>query len=376
MGCIVKQNLIIITNIIPHYNLSFYSRLTSEVKNEYNVTIIADQVSESEIFVKNEGEGKINVVNLPFLKGHRFIYRKGLISALRQLSPDKVVVYGNPRDMSVWLALIYLNLTSKWVAVYGMFHRVGGGNRLSRAAYKIFDILSCKLFTYSRRGAITLDALGVDTRKIRVIGTAINNDEEIQKLDERAQANFVKEHQLEGRVVVLQVVRLSSYKKPGLIVEAARKMYSSNKELLFVLIGGGELFEELKARVVSLGLEQSIRMLGPCYDKKQLSLWFSVAKISVVPTCIGLSAHHSLGFGVPVMTDDSIANQASEFDILQHGLNAIVYKEGLVDDFILKLENFLNNKEMQESLAQGALNTIKYNANLDTKIRNFIDAIS
>ncbi|GAB3289828.1 hypothetical protein GCM10027450_06040 [Pseudidiomarina andamanensis] len=366
----------IVTNIIPHYNLSFYARLTSELKEKYNVIIIADQASDSDVFVKNEEEADINVVSLPFLKTGRFTYRKGLVGALRRLNPDKVVVYGNPRDMAVWLVLIYLKLTRKWCAAYGMFHRIGGMNRFSRVAYKAFGILSRKLFTYSRRGAITLDALGVDSNKIKVIGTAIDNNEEIQIFDKDTQAKFVADHQLEGKTVVLQVVRLSAYKKPGFIVDAAQEMILKNKRLLFVLIGGGELLEELKVKVARLELEQSIRILGPCYDKNQLSLWFSVAKISIVPTCIGLSAHHSLGFGVPVMTDDSIANQASEFDILQHGLNAVVYKEGSINDFILKLESFLDNEKMQESLSQGALNTIKYNSNLETKVRNFIDALS
>lgn len=366
----------IITNIIPHYNSSFYARVTSELQHSYNVTVIADQDSDSSVFISKEDTSDINVVSLPFIQSERFTYRKNLIRTLRGLDADKVVIYANPRDISVWLTLVYLKLSRKWVATYGMFHRIGGMNRFSRTAYKLFDMLSERMFTYSRRGAVTLDALGVKASKIKVIGTAIDNKNEMRDVGRDTKIQFIESNKLEGRKLILQVVRLSSYKNPRLIIDAAKKMSSKDSSLLFVLIGGGELFETLKKEVRQLGLEQSVRLLGPCYDKEQLSLWFSVAKLSVVPTCIGLSAHHSLGFGVPVMTDDSVANQASEFDILQHGLNALIYKEGSIDDFILKLENFLNDEDMQSKLSQGAMSTIKYCANLENKVHNFIDALS
>jgi len=370
------KKLLIITNIIPHYNLRFYEQVADALRDEYIVNIVADQSLGGDVFIKNTGCESFEVLDLPLSKFYFFTLRKSLIATIKKINPDKVVVYANPRDISIWLVLIYLKLIRKWVAIYGMFHRVGGMNFLTRIAYRSFSILSNKLFTYSRRGAITLDTIGVSSEKIYVIGTAIDNQNEMDCVDSESLNKFISVNNLQERLVILQVVRLSSYKKPNFIIDAAKIMCSKNNRLLFVLIGGGELYNEIKEKVLDYGLQKNVLLLGACYDKKILSLWFTVAKISIVPTCIGLSAHHSLGFGVPVMTDDSISNQASEFDILAPGLNSLIYKEGSLVDFIEKLEMFLDNVAIQKFLSEGALNTIKYNANINRKVQSFIDGLA
>lgn len=370
-----KKKLLIITNIVAHYNLSFYSRVAEKISNEYDVTIIADWSSDSAVYIKDSGETIVKDIDLPFSISNRVFFRKGLIRAINEIAPDKVVIYGNPRDLSVWQALFYLKMKGIWVATYGMFHRIGGMTLSTRWAYRLFSHFSTLLLTYSRRGAVTLDTLGVSSSKIRVIGTAIDNSDEVEAVTDSEREQFIQENDLVGRYVVLQVVRLSAYKRPMFIIDAAKVMCEFNERLMFVLIGGGELHEDIKEKIEEFGLQKNVRLLGPCYDKSILSRWFSVAKISVVPTCIGLSAHHSLGFGVPVMTDDSVANQASEFDILCHGLNSIIYKEGSLVDFCDKLEMFLSDVAFQKNLSEGALNTIKYNSNFDTKVDNFSEAV-
>ncbi|MCF4009282.1 glycosyltransferase [Rheinheimera sp. UJ63] len=371
-----KKKLVFVTNIIPHYNEFFFNSISMKLCNEYDVYVIADTDSDEDVFTLKKSNRKYELINIPFYSFYNFYYRTGLVNTIKQIKADKVVLYANPKDISIWFLLFYLKLSGIWAASYGMFHRIGGMNIFSRTAYKLFGFFSAKLFCYSRRGALTLESIGVDNSKINIIGTAIDNDSEIVEISQIEKDDFIRNNHLYKASVILQVVRLSSYKNPGFVIDVAQEMLKKNSNIVFVLIGGGELFDDLNSRVKFLGLESNIKLLGPCYDKKVLSLWFSVAKISVVPTCIGLSAHHSLGFGVPVMTDDSIVNQASEFDILQHGLNAIIYREGDLSDFVSKLEAYLDDVDHQLFMSEASVNTIRYNANIQSKVNNFINALN
>jgi glycogen synthase len=75
-------------------------------------------------------------------------------------------------------------------------------------------------------------------------------------------------------------------------------------EVLLLIAGNGALSKELKARVRSLGLENSIRFLGFVSDE-DLPTVYRAADLSIVPTValegFGLVAVESLAAGTPVL---------------------------------------------------------------------------
>ena len=99
------------------------------------------------------------------------------------------------------------------------------------------------------------------------------------------------------------------------------------------------------------------------------------ASAFVVPTCIGLSAHHAMAYGVPVITDDSLNEQASEFDIVHHGLNGLLYKEGSPDSLASQLEKLIDNEPLREQLSKNALITVNDVNSLMSKVNNFASLV-
>ena len=94
-----------------------------------------------------------------------------------------------------------------------------------------------------------------------------------------------------------------------------------------------------------------------------------------MPTFIGLSAHHAMAYGVPVVTDDSLDSQGSEFDILSNGLNSFLYKEGDPHDMARVLEKIINDPILREQMSINARATVERVHNLDNKARQFVQEV-
>jgi glycosyltransferase involved in cell wall biosynthesis len=213
---------------------------------------------------------------------------------------------------------------------------------------------------------------------VGVVGTAIDESKpHIQMLartdDELAQ--FRSHHGLIGKHVILQVVRLSRIKRPELLIDAATALQCVRRDLIFALIGDGEMRNELEALVNNRGLQESFRFVGAVYDEAELSRWYLCADAFVVPTFIGLSAHHAMSYGVPVITDDSLDSQGSEFDILSPGLNSLTYCEGDPDDLAEVLAKLVSSPDLRTFLAINARKTVDNVHNLDNKSKNFVKEV-
>ena len=66
----------------------------------------------------------------------------------------------------------------------------------------------------------------------------------------------------DGTLVVTTVGRLTEIKKHDLFLEMAQRVCSSRQDVLFFIVGDGELRDELESRVSALGLESAVRFLG------------------------------------------------------------------------------------------------------------------
>lgn len=95
------------------------------------------------------------------------------------------------------------------------------------------------------------------------------------------------------------------------------------------------------------------------------------AAVFVVPTCIGLSAHHAMSYGVPVVTDDSLDSQASEFEIIADGLNSLTYHEGDVASLAEAIGKVTANSAFRSFLSANAIRTIQSKQNLARKAAIF-----
>lgn len=368
------MKLVVVQPLLPQYAIAFFNRVV-DMHPELELVLLADIETREALNQYQPQNCRFTVRHLPSVQGKGFIYRPGLLRQLRQEKADAIVFNANPREISQLWAMLVSRLLGRRFTAWGMFHRIGGPRLVTTAFYRLAGRLADRCLTYTRTGASNLVSLGVPKHKIGIVGTAI--DERIPFAERAARtpeelASFRREQDLEGKHVVLQVVRLSRFKRPELLVQAAQILLRQRQDLVFVLVGNGDMREELEEMVAAHGLQQAFRFLGAVYDEALLSRWYLCADVFVVPTCIGLSAHHAMSYGVPVVTDDSLDSQASEFDIIADGLNALTYRDGDVHSLAEAIDKLTTDTGMRALLAANALRTIEEKHNISSKASNFV----
>lgn len=367
------MRLVVIQPVLPAYDCDFFNALQQSFPG-IDLLVLADIETKGALNQYDATKSSFNVQHLPSVEFLGLVFRPGLLRLLARRADATVVFNGNPRDVSQLLAMALFRLTARAIYVWGMFHRIGGPRLISNLYYKLSGKLACKCLCYSRTGAANLVTLGVPSARVGIVGTAI--DERVPAAvrcakSEEALEEFRSTAGLRGKHLVLQVVRLSRYKRPELLIDAAELLLASRKDLVFVLIGGGDMLEDLQQMVVAKGLEPFIRFLGPIYDEQVLADWYLSAHAFVVPTCIGLSAHHAMAYGVPVITDDSLDEQASEFAIVCDGLNGLTYREGSVASLASAIKRVVDDEPLRARLSANATATVNEIHTINAKVQNF-----
>lgn len=368
------MKLVVVQPLLPHYSIAFFNRVV-DTHPDIELLLLADIETREALNQYRPQDCRFTVRHLPSIQRKGMIFRPGLLRLMRQENADVTVFNANPREVSQLWAMVVSRLLGRRFTAWGMFHRIGGPRPLTNMFYRLAGLLADRCLTYTRTGASNLISLGIPKQKIGIVGTAI--DERIPFAERAARtptemAAFRREQGLEGRHVVLQVVRLSRLKRPELLVQAAQILLRQRQDLLFVLIGNGDMRQELEDLVTAQGLQQAFRFLGAVYDEAVLSRWYLCADVFVVPTCIGLSAHHAMSYGVPVVTDDSLDSQASEFDIIADGLNALTYREGDVHSLADAIGRLIADSDLRATLAENSLRTVEFRHNIAAKALNFV----
>lgn len=371
------MKVLIIQPVLPQYDIAFFNEVAKTAKH-IEFVVLADLQTKNSLNQVGGQALAFELLDLPQREQSGLVFRPGLMKAIARIGADVVVFNGNPRDVSQLAAMIRMRLAGKRIYVWGMFHRIGGLRPWSKAYYRLAGALADKCLTYTRVGASVLVNLGVPKQKIFEVGTAI--DQRIPLAESAAVgagdvARFRTEQGLDGKKVVLQVVRLTTIKKPELLIEAARILAAQRPDAQVVLIGDGPLRAKLEQMVIEYDLGRHVRFIGALYDEPTLALWYKSAEIFVMPTCIGLSAHHAMCYGVPIITDDSLDNQASEFVVLYDGLNALVYEEGSAASLAARIIDVIEQPALGRFLSANALHTASHVHTLGRKCARFVQVL-
>jgi glycosyltransferase involved in cell wall biosynthesis len=135
------------------------------------------------------------------------------------------------------------------------------------------------------------------------------------------------------------------------------------------------LEDEMRRLAEDLGIRDRVRFVGPLYDESVLSLWYKSADVFVMATCIGLSIHHAMAYGVPVVTDDNPLTQTAEFEVLQDGINGLTYRAGDIDDFAAKVCRVLDDSTLRHELSQAAVRRVEEDYSIDRMAERFVAAV-
>jgi glycosyltransferase involved in cell wall biosynthesis len=146
-------------------------------------------------------------------------------------------------------------------------------------------------------------SLGADLEKIEVVHNGVDLDR-FKPLSEIKSEMRKKLSIPEDAIVVLTVRRLVYKNGIDTLLESAALVVKENPRLVFVVVGNGPDFEEVKERMAHLGIQKNFRLTGFVSDKN-LPLYYNVADLFALPSKSGeglpLVVLEAMACGLPVI---------------------------------------------------------------------------
>jgi len=270
-----------------------------------------------------------------WILGRRLLWQPAIVRLALSRSVDCLILLGNAKFLSTWLAAVLGRLTGKRVLMWtqGYLRREPPLKNFTRLAfYRLAD----GMLLYGNRARTILRELGYPAEALYVVYNSLDYERQLELrhgLDEATRDRMRGELGVaEDERLIVSVGRLNRPKRYAELVTAVSLACSQGDRLRLVLVGDGPERAELEALAARLGIAERTRFLGPCYDEKRLAEIIFAADLFVVPGDIGLSLIHAFMYGVPVITHSNLDRQNPELEALQPGRNGDLFRERNVED--------------------------------------------
>jgi len=155
---------------------------------------------------------------------------------------------------------------------------------------------------------------------------------------------------IKGKIVIVTVARMTKKKGVQNIVELAPSLLQKHKNLLFVMIGDGELRGKLEKIVEESDLSRNFYFTGEVSREKVLG-YLEQADIFALPSsneAFGISILEAMSKEVPVVA----MNNSGVSDIITSGVNG--YLADSLVEFSSALDNLIENPTLRTSFARKA----------------------
>jgi glycosyltransferase involved in cell wall biosynthesis len=163
-----------------------------------------------------------------------------------------------------------------------------------------------KIIVISNATKLYVQRLGADPEKVELIynGVDLNRFKPIPQ----ARAQVRRKLGIAEDAVIAATVRRLVYKNGiDTLLECARLTVQQNPRLVYLVIGGGPDFDDVKARAAQLGLERNFVLAGFVSDE-DLPKYYNAADFFVLPSKSGeglpLVALEAMACGLPLVATD------------------------------------------------------------------------
>ncbi|MFK5950491.1 MAG: glycosyltransferase, partial [Methylococcales bacterium] len=172
-------------------------------------------------------------------------------------------------------------------------------------------------------------------------------------------------------VVLIAIGRLMGKLKIEQAIQAL-SMANMNQNTYLIVVGDGPEKDNLTHLASDLGIKDKVIFYGECHDEKELSLLYNASDVSVVMGKVGLSAMHSLAYGVPMITNNSMHKHFPEIEAIIENKTGWYFKEDDIEDFVSKLHKI----EYKGNIYQNCIQTIEDHYTPDKQVYFIEQAIS
>lgn len=271
---------------------------------------------------------------------------------------DYYIITPATNSLSMWLFLLALKLFPK-KKVFTWTHGMYGYESKRQLFFKRLQYDLCDgEFVYGDHAIKLMTEKGYSSEKLFPIHNSLDYDEQLKLRSNDLSSNIYKEHFGNDNPVLVVIGRLNKRKKLPMLLEAISILNKHNVSVNVVMIGDGEDREVLNKLADELGVSGRLWLYGACYDERKNAELLYNSDICVMPGDIGLTAIHSLMFGVPVITHNAFEHHGPEFEAVVSGETGLFFEYDNITSLAGCIEQWLNSGKSRESVREACYKSI------------------
>lgn len=307
---------------------------------------------------------------LPFGERVPFHWQPGLFKRLLKRDFDAVIMMGSISYISYVLSIPVLKFF-KIPIVFWTHGFLGKDNPLIETLRHILYRQADACLLYGNRANDIMNRSGFykDTKRYLIYNSLDYSKIVVPSLREKEKLN--KElFEYSELPVVVAVGRVNREKKLDLLIKAlSHSINENNRKFNLLIIGEGSELAALKELAQKEKIDQYVYFAGAIYGE-EVFRYLSIAKLSVIPGNVGLSAMHAMALGIPIISHDNFNIQMPEFEAIIEGVTGSFYQEGNIKSLVSKIHYWIFDNSALEKAKQECLRVIssRYHVNYQTKI--------
>lgn len=338
-----RPRLAILQRVCPGYRTALFTALTAN-KEFYCKLFIGQDIPNSKVRSTHDLDGiRYKKLSTRFFKlGHRvFPYHVDLIKELREFKPDVILCEGESHFLGYLQAIWYRFFYKKVGLIHWCFISLPGETRSNLGVANLIKSFTRRFFNafllYSTYSKNALTRLGIPAEKA-FVATNVGDVKKFLELSantDKTSSDARRRLKLPERFTVLYTGTLDRNKNPDMMLDLAKACNPS--EFNFLLLGEGEMLEELRARAVAEGL-QNVFLLGRI--GKELPDYYRASDVLLIPGRGGIIISEAMAFGIPVIVHEA---DGTEYDLVEDSTTGIHLKSGKLRDFKEAIEYLHDN---------------------------------
>ncbi|PWW05046.1 phosphatidylinositol alpha-1,6-mannosyltransferase [Paenibacillus cellulosilyticus] len=292
----MSRKIVLVTGVFPpgiggmqnyYYNLSKYSK--------HHMTVLASEYPECVSFDKGQ---PFRIVRGSFMRGESVDFTswgrlfRHVRRLLRSEEPD-VTVYGYVLIGFIGLLLKIFSGRRYVISTHGMdmlmFRKYIGLNQIVKLILRKADgVLTNSEYTRKR-----VEDYGVDPSRIGLVNPGVEAIFDRQEKN----AELLKQHDLEGKHVILTVGRLVRRKGHDRVIESMPAILQQIPNAIYVIVGDGPERGRLEQLAKTTGVSEAVRFVGNVSGSERLNDYYNLAD-QFIMACRELEEGDVEGFGI------------------------------------------------------------------------------
>ena len=334
-----KKNILILYPGFPHYRDGIIEALVENGRHRY---IFAGDKRGYNNIKPYLFQNSVVFYDLPAYRIGPFHFSKGAIKLALSKKIDGAIVHSSP----YWISIIWASLIFRFrhIKVYNWGHgMLTDFDNLKNRFYAFFHkTFFDGMLLYGEIAKKNLIRYGYDEKKLNVIYNSLNYNQQVMhrgSLKESERDKLRSElFQNPENFQLIFIGRLTAQKKLQMLLTAVSKLQKEKILVNLLFVGDGKERESLQNEAKELEITGQIHFYGASYLEKTNFRLISSSDCCVAPGEVGLTAIHSLMYGVPVISHGDANNQMPEFEAIRPEFNGFLFEMGNIDDLIEKIK--------------------------------------